>query len=62
MSAIYDTIKKILSNNLKMKTQESEKINIAKKRKEKEMAFTFPDTTGPLEMYRLVYDSIVYRV
>ena len=61
MSAIYD-IEKILFNNLKMKTQKSEKINIAKKRKEKEMAFTFPDTTGPLEMYRLVYDSIVYRV
>ena len=56
MSAIYDTIKKILFNNLKMKTQKSEKINIAKKRKRKGNGFTFPDTTGPLEMYRLVYD------
>ena len=62
MSAIYD-IKKILFNNLKMKTQKSEKINIAKKKKKKKgNGFTFPDTTGPLEMYRLVYDSIVYRV
>ena len=42
MSAIYDTIKKILFNNLKMKTQKSEKINIAKKRKEKEMALPSP--------------------
>ena len=59
MSAIYD-IKKILFNNLKMKTQESEKINIAKKKKKRGNGFTFPGTTGPPEMFRLVYDSIVY--
>ena len=39
MSAIYD-IKNILFYNLKMKTQESEKINIAKKKRE--MALPFP--------------------
>ena len=39
MSAIYDTIKKILFNNLKMKTQKSEKINIAKKEKKRKWLY-----------------------